>query len=238
MMRRSLILVLPLLCWPALGSGNDAPMAKRTLKEALQPFNDLIGTWRATCEPGQGTREEKQKNFWTEGISWEWQFKGDDAWLKVAFDKGKHYTAGELRYLPDTDRYRLTLQTPAKATEVFEGVFENKRLILERTNNKDKQRLTINLLHNNRHLMRFEVAADGQKSFTPIWLAGVTKEGVPFASGDDKFECVVSGGLGTMPVVYKGKTYYVCCIGCRDAFNDNPAKYVAEFEARKAAKPK
>ncbi len=237
-MRRSLLLLLPLLCWPALRSGADAPVPKRTAKEALQSFNYLIGAWRATGEPMQGTREEKQKNFWTEGISWEWQFKGDDAWLKVAFDKGKYFSAGELRYLPETDRYRLTLQTPAKESQVFEGVLENKRLILERTTDKDKQRLTFNLLHDNRHTLLYEVAPGGQKAFTPVWRDGVTKEGVAFASGDDKFECVVSGGLGTMPVQFKGKTYYVCCSGCRDAFNDNPDKFVSEFEARKAAKPK
>ena len=51
-----------------------------------------------------------------------------------------------------------------------------------------------------------------------MYQVGATKEGVPFAGGDGKPECVVSGGLGTMPVMYKGKTYYVCCSGCRDAF--------------------
>jgi YHS domain-containing protein len=35
-----------------------------------------------------------------------------------------------------------------------------------------------------------------------------------------------------------GKTYYVCCSGCRTEFNESPAKYVAEFEARKAKKSK
>ena len=33
--------------------------------------------------------------------------------------------------------------------------------------------------------------------------------------------------------MYMGKTYYVCCGGCKDAFNDDPAKYVKEFEERK-----
>ena len=32
--------------------------------------------------------------------------------------------------------------------------------------------------------------------------------------------------------VYKGKTYYFCCGGCKPAFDKNPAKYVKE-----AAKP-
>jgi YHS domain-containing protein len=37
-----------------------------------------------------------------------------------------------------------------------------------------------------------------------------------------------------MPVTYKGQTYYVCCTGCRDAFNETPEKYIKEFLERKA----
>ena len=66
-----------------------------------------------------------------------------------------------------------------------------------------------------------------------MYQVGATKEGVAFASGDGKPECIVSGGLGTTKLEYKGKTYYVCCSGCRDAFNDNPEKIIKEFEERK-----
>ena len=53
-----------------------------------------------------------------------------------------------------------------------------------------------------------------------------------FASVDEGPECVVSGGHGTMSTTYKGKTYYFCCTGCRDAFADNPEKYIKEYEAQ------
>ena len=36
--------------------------------------------------------------------------------------------------------------------------------------------------------------------------------------------------------VYKGKTYYVCCGGCRDAFKDDPETYIKEFEAKQPKK--
>jgi hypothetical protein len=52
---------------------------------------------------------------------------------------------------------------------------------------------------------------------------------------EKKTECVVSGGLGTMPVSYKGETFYVCCSGCKDAFVENPEKFIKEFKAKKAA---
>jgi YHS domain-containing protein len=44
---------------------------------------------------------------------------------------------------------------------------------------------------------------------------------------------VITGGLGTIAVSYNGKTYYVCCTGCRDEFNQNPAKAIKEYEERK-----
>jgi YHS domain len=216
------------------------PTAKKTPKEALQEFNDLIGSWRGTGDPSQGSREEKQKNFWTESISWGWQFKGDDVWLKMAIDKGKYYTGGELRYVADKDLYRLTMKTPTKETVTFEGSLNNRRLILERTDEgmKENQRLVFSLLHFNRHLYRYEVKTPQQTAYTPVYQVGATKEGVAFAGKDDKPECVVSGGLGTIQVSYKGKTFYVCCSGCRDAFQDEPEKYIKEFEARKAKEAK
>ncbi|NBS91117.1 MAG: YHS domain-containing protein [Planctomycetota bacterium] len=38
-----------------------------------------------------------------------------------------------------------------------------------------------------------------------------------------------------MPVSYKGETFYVCCSGCKDAFVENPEKFIKEFKAKKAA---
>ena len=231
------LLVLLVVASPVFASVD--PPVKTSAKEGLQALNDLIGSWRGTGEPAQGTREEKQRGFWVESISWEWQFKGDDVFLKASFENSKHFTRGELRYLPEKETYRLTLITPMKETVTFEGALSNKRLVLERTEEKtnETQRLTFNLLHDNRHLYRYEVKAAGRTSFTPLYQVGATKEGGAFASGDGKPECVISGGLGTIKVEYKGKSYYVCCSGCRDAFKDEPERYIKEYEARKA-KPK
>src|SRR5262249_53241531 len=125
-----------------------------------------------------------------------------------------------------------------KETPVFEGTLDKKRLTLERQDEKknETQRLVINVLHFNRHLYSYEVKPAERSAFTKVCSVGATKEGVGCAGGDFAPECVVRGGLGTMPVVYKGTTYYVCCSGCRDAFNDEPEKYIKEYEARKKAK--
>jgi hypothetical protein len=214
----------------------DEP-GKRSPKKALQAFNDLIGNWRGTGEPS-GTREEKRRGFWVEKIAWEWQFKGGDVYLRAVIDKGKHFTGAELRYLPDRDVYQLKARTPDRETLVFEGPLEKQRLTVERKDEKrnETQRLVFSLLHFNRHLYRYDVKAAGRGAFAPVFQVGATKEGVEFAGDDGKPECVVSGGLGTMPVTYKGKTYYVCCTGCREAFQEEPEKYVKEFEERQKKK--
>src|SRR5262245_31200878 len=100
--------------------GAVRPAEKPTPREALQKFQDLIGSWRCTGQP-EGSREEQRKGFWTEGMSWEWQFKGNDAWLHAAIEKGKYFDSADLRYLPDKDLYQLTASTPAKETLVFQG---------------------------------------------------------------------------------------------------------------------
>jgi Archaeal TRASH domain len=238
-MKRTLpILGVLLASFCGLALHGDEATPKRTPKEALQAFNDLIGSWRGTGTPQQGTKEERDKNFWQETIAWEWQFKDKDAWLKAKFDKSKYFDGGELRYLPATDRYQLTLRTLNKETLVFEGPLKDKRLTLDRTDTdkKETQRLIVSLLHSNRYLYRYEVKSGDQTLFTALYQVGATKEGVPFAEGDGKPVCVVSGGLGTIQVMHKGKTYYVCCSGCRDAFKDDPETYIKEFEEKQAKK--
>ena len=212
------------------------PPDPRTPKEALQAFGDLIGTWRGTGTPtaAPGAKAE----FWTETIAWEWKFKGDDAWLKCTFEKSKNFTGGELHYLPEKDEYSLILRTPAKETLTFTGTFKDKDtgkvLTVEREENGEVQRFVFTFLHPERYLYKYEVRPAGKALFSKKYQVGATKEGVAFATGDGKPECIVSGGLGTIPVSYMGKTYYVCCSGCRDEFNASPAKYVKEFEEKQA----
>ena len=50
--------------------------------------------------------------------------------------------------------------------------------------------------------------------------------------------CVVTEGRGTIQVSYKGKTYWVCCTGCRDLFKDHPERVLAEAAAREKAAAK
>ncbi|MBN9119874.1 MAG: YHS domain-containing protein [Planctomycetes bacterium] len=226
--------------------GCDAPKPV-TPKEALQPFNVLVGSWRASGAP-DGTKEERLAGAWEETIAWEWKFKDKDAWLEVTFTKGKHFTKGALRYTPNekdakepAPRFALTLTGADKSTSTYVGGLsdKDKKLTLTRTDGpaSEEQRLVFSLLHHNRHLYHFETRpANTTVAFTRKYQVGATKEGVAFADVPKGPECIVSGGLGTMKVTYKGKDYYVCCSGCRDEFKADPEKYIKEAEA-KAKKP-
>ena len=108
LMHRTAVVALTALVVCCLSLSGQAP-AKKGPREALAPFNDLIGTWRAVGTPA-GTREEQQKGFWNENMSWEWKFKGPDAWLEVVFKDSKNFTAGELRYDPAKDNFLFTVK--------------------------------------------------------------------------------------------------------------------------------
>lgn len=245
---------VPLTVLVALGahtpgsSADPTPAVPTTAKEALRPFNGLVGSWRGSGAP-EGTREERAAGAWSETAEWVWQFKDKDAWLAVTFDKGKHFTKGELRFTPDTaaakntpgPKYTLTLTAPDKSAATFAGTFreKDKVLTLDRTDGPagEEQRLVFSLLHHNRHLYRLETRPAGTTvAFTKLWQVGATKEGVAFADVPMGPECIVSGGLGTIKVSYKGTDYRVCCSGCRDAFKEDPEKYIKEAAA-KAKKP-
>ena len=218
---------LALLLLVAGTSTGQTPV--KTAREALQPFGELVGSWRGTGTP-TGTREEQQKNFWQETIACEWKFKGADAWLVFAFDKSKHFTKAELRYSAEKSAYLFKAETVDKKQVAFEGTLQGRNLTLE-TADSDT-RLVFTLLHYNRFLYRQETRPAGKTLYAKTYQVGATKEGVAFAVGSGKPECIVSGGLGATAVLFQGKTYYVCCGGCRTEFYEDPMKYILEAEAK------
>src|SRR5438477_330992 len=106
----------------ALGPVAPADPAS-TSKEALQAFNDFIGSWKgdgAPLKPRPASNE-----LWKEALNWGWRFKADDVWLAVAFQGGKYFKSGELRYLPAKKRYQMTLVDNGDKKQVFEGEVKN-----------------------------------------------------------------------------------------------------------------
>lgn len=225
------LLGLILVVRAGYGADKDEPA---TAKEALQALNDFIGEWNGTGGPARGG--VAAAGVWKETLNWAWRFKGDDAWLTLAVKNGKHYRGGELHYLPDKKRYRLTLTDTAGKKQVFDGDLKDDVLVLERTDpaTKETQQIKMNTAAEGiRLIYLFAHKAEGRTLYVKDYQVACNKAGESLGRAEKKVECVVSGGLGTIPVSYGGKTYYVCCSGCKDAFLENPEKYIKEFEAKK-----
>jgi YHS domain-containing protein len=237
-MKRLLAFTLT-LCLPALVV-QAAPPAddKAEVKEALQALQDFIGEWQASGSPDK-PRIDPRDPTWKETLSWAWRFKGDDAWLTLQVKNGKLLKSAELRYLPAKKKYELTAIGADDKKRVFEGEIKNETLRLERSDpdTKEVQQIAMNTAAEGiRFIYRVAHKPAGSTLVRRDYLVAATKEGESLAAKEKKNECVVSGGLGTITISYKGETYYVCCSGCRDAFNENPEKFIAEFKAKKAGK--
>jgi len=237
-MKRSIawsVLLGSSVCLPTVLAGDDAD--KKSAREGLQALNDFIGRWKGVGDPDKPRSDPRAS--WTETIEWVWRFKGNDAWLVMTVKDGRHLQGGELQFLPDKQRYQMIATAKDGKKLTYEGQLKDELLTLERTDTakKENQRLVMNLAGDGaRFIYRHEHKAIGRTIFVRDYQVGSSKEGESLAAREKKNECVVSGGLGKTTVTYKGATYYVCCSGCRDAFMENPEKYIKEYEARKAAK--
>lgn len=210
---------------------------KLKAKKALQDVQEYIGQWNV-----EGVQKNAGKTeAWKEKVEWSWKFDKEDkdsAWLVLKIEKGKHFSGGTMKYLPAKKKYELTL-TPVDTTlppRVFEGDLARGTFTFTRKDETtgDVYRFKMNTAAEGiRILAQLEKQDKGRGPFTEVFKQTGTKEGESFAGGAKKPECIVTGGAGTIAVSFGGKTYYVCCSGCRDEFNANPAKFVAEAAKKK-----
>jgi hypothetical protein len=218
---------------PVLRAADNGPQDAR---EMLKELQDYIGAWKGSGGPDK-PRPGPHDPVWSESLDWSWRFKGDDAWLLLKISNGKQFKDGEIRYLPDKGAYQLTLTDTRGRKLIFQGTLKNEVLTWERIDpqTKEAQRITMNIAGDGvRFIYRVAHRGEGSTIWVKDFMVACTKEGESLGHTEKKNACVVSGGVGTIAVTYKGETYWVCCSGCRDAFNENPEKYIAEFKAKKA----
>ncbi len=211
---------------PKVEAKKPTPQDLEKVKKALAEVQDFIGNWELEVTQKVGTATKA----WKENLAWGWKFAPDDIRLKVDFaeGKGKTFTDGTLGYDAARKKYVLTLNTADKTEQVFEGEVRNGTLKAEWKDSKtnDVHRLTLNTLDDGvRFQLKHQVQQGGKGLAQDRYVMNGKKEGTTFA-GAKKPECIVSGGAANIAVQYNGKTYYVCCTGCRDEFNANPKKYV------------
>ncbi len=95
-------------------------------------------------------------------------------------------------------------------------------------------RVTLRLVAEGKRLVvLLERRLGESEQFARLAEIGYTRKGSGFGQGGGAGpECIVTGGLGTIAVEYKGKTYYVCCTGCRDYFVEHPEEVLAQYRQR------
>jgi ribosomal protein L24E len=232
-MRGLKMLVLALSCFSVSVWAADTPNAADQAKEkkALQEVGDFVGEWKGNAEG----KTAGKNTLWKENYAFGWKFKDGHSWMSVGVDGGKYFKSGDLKYNLEKKLYTLEIKDKDDKPLSFTGELKKGRLVLERKDEKsgDIHRLNLNTAAEGvRLVFSYEVQTGGKGLFSTVYKVAANKEGESLAGGGKKNECVVTGGLGTMTVSYNGKTYYVCCSGCRDEFNANPKKYVDEFEKK------
>lgn len=201
-------------------------------KKALGEFNSLVGKWRGTGQPRRGSNQ----GAWREDAEWIWDFADHGIAVRYDVKDGQLMKTGRLTYDPEAKKYHLSLTAADDSKRTYTGAMEEGKLTLvsEPDAAKEVHRLTVTKLNEKRTLALFEKRGENQTSFNRVAEVGYTREGTKLAkAGTSGPECIVTGGEGTMPVSYKGKTYYVCCTGCKQAFEEDPEKILQEAEERR-----
>lgn len=218
---------------------------------ALKPVQIMLGKWQGLIR--NASRSEVH--------DWVWDLKTDPLFpaLVLSIPEGEFFTNARLTYDPRIEKFLMTTVDDEDVKRTFTGEFiaepkdvpsEDGKTVertfqLELTEDSDAGRGTryqyiFKQQHNNRYLVDVN-RARGKAKFRQFDVIGSQRDGVSFAKADDDYgdkTCIISGGLGTSTVTYKGRTFYVCCSGCKAAFDDEPERWIARMEQQKAEKMK
>jgi YHS domain-containing protein len=222
------------------GDGPGASPGRRADQDALKPFASFIGDWRGTGQVERG----RSKGAWVENANWAWKLTNDSAALELTSKNGKHLKSGLLKPGKEPGTFVLEATLADGSKRSFRGKTATGKgkdpLVLKAEGRAGEgvRRITLTPLHETRLLVLLESELGDNKTFNRIGEVGYTREGVKFAAGESGPVCIVTEGRGTIKVTHKGQTYWVCCTGCRDLFNDDPEAVLAEADARKKAKEK
>lgn len=210
----------------ALGARGAEP--KTSVIEGLKDFKTYIGEWRGIGQIKRGSPQ----GAWQEQATLVWDLKPDRPGIRFSITDGREWTTALLSFDPERKLFVLTAAAPDKSQRTYEGKFAEKRLVLEGADEqKVVHRITFTPLNENRLLVLFERRPENQSFFTRSGEVAYQRQGTKIAAvGGSGPICVVTGGAGTISVTHKGKTYYVCCTGCRDAFLEDPEGVLAAFE--------
>ena len=228
----------------AAEGGLDAVM------DRMKPLQILLGQWRGITRKEQALVPQQ----------WVWDLKTNPSQpaLVLTSAESPYFRDGRLTWLASEGVYEFSGTNSQGQRQVLRGTFsQSPRQVpgdaddqpqmtfkLELTEavasgQATSWKLVFNQQENNRLLVELS-RRRGAGKFRLQDTIGSQREGTSFALSDSDYgekTCVISQGLGTTPVSFKGKTYWVCCSGCKAAFEEEPEKWIARYEAIKAKAP-
>jgi len=219
-------------------AGRRGRVGPSEIPEPFVPFEHMIGSWK-----GQGIPTANRLKGWSEKHMWAWKFaKGIPVGMSLVLEGDRTLAKAELTCDAAGKQYRLegidVEKNPVAYAGTYGGTSSSRMLTLDRVGDTPggKERIVIWPYSNRiRYALWFERQDPAPRNSSGSSMVGLTKEGEAFAAGGsaaDLPKCIITGGSATSTVTYQGKSYPLCCSGCRDEFNDNPEKYVKKAALR------
>jgi YHS domain-containing protein len=212
----------------------QAEDAREADKQKLAPLQAFVGEWRGTGQRERG----KTAGSWLEKTRWWWKFGEQSAQLAFKSEDAKYLATGALAPGEENAVYQLTITAPdGKTSVVYRGKLDEDKLVLEASEAADElpARISLRLVAEGKRMVAlYEAKSPTSDRYFRLAEVGYTRVGSGFGQGSQGPECIVTGGEASIAVSYEGKTYYVCCTGCKDYFDEDPKRAVEEYLARKA----
>jgi hypothetical protein len=221
-----------------VAAGADAPKAIDADVKALASAQAFVGQWRGVGQPKRGSNQ----GAWTEESEWVWRFADGRAELVDQLSRDKYFNQLRLQAGEKRGEFVL-LAMPAGdgnekvAARRFAGARVEDGLVFTAVEplHGEPARISLRLVAGGDRMLVLYEKRTGGDAYARLAEVGSTRKGSSFAKATASGpECVVTGGLGTIAVEHNGKTYHVCCTGCRDLFRDDPEGVLAEYRKRKA----
>jgi len=231
------------------GSATAVELGLDAVMERMQPLQILLGEWRGITR--------KEQSLVPMGFVWDLTTDPTQPALVMASGESPYFRDGRLTWLAREQAFEFRGTNSEGQQRVFRGTFSQAprqvagdaddnpqmtfKLSLVETPADGASggwKLVFNQQENNRMLVEL-FRRRGTGAFRLQDTIGCQRKGTSFALSDSDYgekTCVISQGLGTTAVSFQGKTYWVCCSGCKAALEEEPAKWIARFEAIQAKK--
>ncbi len=197
----------------------------------LSPLSFLAGDWKGVAQPKRGSNS----GAWSEKAHVVWHFDDKIPCLLLKLEPGEKSAQIFFAAATETGRPIVEIHQPEKPSIALEMTEPEKSPVSDATAQdhwmfesvaepgRPRLRFTVRKISDIRMTMLFEESPNAKAAYRRHYEIGLTREGERLASGNTgERQCVVTGGLGTISITHAGRIYYVCCEGCKQAFESDP----------------